>query len=200
MRRVAALVPLAAAVAMTVGCGVAFVEHVPAAEPTASPERLEGVTDPSDPSRLQTPYTAAEIRDGWVEGLEVVMRRWTPDGTVRERWTVVEADEAGCVTRIERLGPDGEPAGEPISGRSTWEELRRHASFPAERAQRRWVDRETALGALEGWIYTVEDPDAGTVTEFFFADRYPGAPAWMGVRAGDDVIMELEQVERRRVD
>lgn len=200
MRRVAALLPLIATSAVAVSCGVAFVGHAPAAEPTAAPERVAGMVDPADPSRLQTPYTSDEIRDGWVEGLEIVMRRWTPEGAVRERWTVVEADDAGCVTRIERLGPDGLPAGEPVSGRSSWDELRRHASFPAERAQRRWEDRETALGALEGWFYSVEDPDAGTVTEFFFADRYPGAPAWMRMRTGDDVVIELEQVQRGRAD
>lgn len=198
--RPAGSLAVVALVGAVVGCGVAEVERAHAAEPTAAPERVAGMVDPADPTRLQTPYTADEIRDGWVEGLEVVMRRWTPDGAVRERWTVVEADEAGCVTRIERLGPDGRPVGEPVSGRSTWDELRRHASFPAERAQRRWVDRETALGTFEGWSYTVEDPDAGTVTEFFFADGYPGAPVWMQVRAGDAVVMELEQVERSRVD
>jgi hypothetical protein len=200
VRRLAAVLPLVAAVAMTTSCGVAFVEHAPAAEPTAAPERVAGMVDPADPTRLQTPYTAGEIRDGWVEGLEIVMRRWTPDGAVRERWTVVAADEAGCETRIVTLDPAGEPAGEPTSGRSTWDELRRHASFPVDRAQRRWVDLETPLGELEGWFYTVEDPDAGTVTEFFFADGYPGAPVWMQVRAGDDVLMALEQVERRRID
>ena len=178
------------------GCGVADVDHVHAAESTATPERVAGVTDPADPTRLQTPFSADEIRDGWVEGLEIVMRRSGPEGSHRERWTVVAADDDGCETRIVRLGPDGLPAGEPMSGHSTWEELRRHASFSVERAQRRWVNRETPLGDLEGWHYTVEDPEAGTVTEFFFADRFPGAPVWMQTRSDGEVVVELEQIER----
>ncbi len=57
--------------------------------------------------------------------------------------------------------------------------------------------RETVLGTLEGWLYTVEDAGAETVTRFFFADELPGAPAWMETRQGGEVLMAVSQIARR---
>jgi len=54
------------------------------------------------------------------------------------------------------------------------------------------------MGDLEGWLYTVDDPDQGTVSELFFADALPGAPVQMTVRQGGQVVVELEQIARQR--
>ncbi len=147
---------------------------------------------------LERPFTAEQIRDEWVPGLRVLMRRSSPNTEVTERWTVVAADEEGVDIEFATLDENGEVAGEPRVQRSTWLDLRDHASFPAAFATREWVARSTQLGAFEGWLYRVEDPDTGTETEFFFVPELPGAPVHMKTVRGNTTIFELEQMARLR--
>jgi len=72
------------------------------------------------------------------------------------------------------------------------------ALFPADRTRREKVTRDTPLGELEGWLYTVENADAGTVSEFFFAEKLPGAPVHMRVTRDGEVLTEMTQIERHR--
>ena len=51
--------------------------------------------DPHDPSILMRPFSAGEIRDEWVPGFRLLMRRTFPEETRIERWTVVSADRDG---------------------------------------------------------------------------------------------------------
>lgn len=162
------------------------------------PEAATAADEANGEERLPTPYSADEIRDEWVEGFTVEMLRTVPDGEVRERWAVVAADDDGVDIRFNALDADGQPAGEGVVRHSSWEELRDHASFPADRAERERSTRETPLGVLDGWLYTVHDPDAGTVTRFFFADSLPGAPVWMEVTRDGEPELTLEQVKRSR--
>ncbi len=96
------------------------------------------------------------------------------------------------------VDPQGQPVAEPQRARSSWDELRDHALFPAADAERSRVTRDTHLGTLEGWLYLVRDPAAETVTRFFFSDRHPGAPIWMESRRGEQVLLEVTQIGRRR--
>jgi hypothetical protein len=150
------------------------------------------------PKILPHPFTAEEIRQEWVPGLVIFMRRTSPDGVFSERWTVLDADEEGV--NIEYVDTDGsfDPTGEPSTNRSTWIELRGHASFPEAHSTREWVSRSTALGELDGWLYQVADPAAVTVEEFFFAQSVPGAPVQMKISEGGTTIFQLEQVMRMR--
>ncbi len=147
---------------------------------------------------LPRPFTAEQIRDEWVQGLTLVMHTRAPDSETWERWTVVSADADGAEIEFRQIDAEGNPAGEPRLGRSSWIELRNHATYPAAAATREEVTRETALGPLEGWLYKVGDAASGGQTEVFFATDYPGAPFQMRVVQGGDMVMELEQVERRR--
>jgi hypothetical protein len=162
------------------------------------PTMVAATDEPTGEERLPTPYSADEIRAEWVEGFTVEMLRTVPDGEVHERWTVVAADDGGVDIRFNALDADDQPAGEGVVRHSGWEELRDHASFPADRAERERSTRETPLGDLDGWLYTVHDPEAGSVTRFFFADSLPGAPVWMQVSADGEPQMTLEQVKRSR--
>jgi len=152
--------------------------------------------DADDPALLPRPFTADQIRDEWVEGFEVTLRRTTLDGEARERWTVVAADADGVDIASTPLDEEGRPAGEPRVEHSTWVELRNHASFPAEQSTREAVTRSTLLGELDGWLYTVRDQKDDTVTEYFFATRYPGAPVQMRVELGGAPVMVMEQIAR----
>jgi hypothetical protein len=194
------MVVLTAALAV-VACGPARAPNTPPA--AAAP----GVVDaaPGAPSAdsegagiLPTPFTAEQIRAEWVEGFRLTMRRWAPSGEALERWRVVAADAEGVEIEFAVVDADGVVAGEPAIRRSSWTELRDHASFPAAAATRSRVSRSTALGELEGWRYAVTGPEAGTTSEFFFAESLPGAPVQMIAWQDGQKVFELEQLERVR--
>ena len=154
--------------------------------------------EPDDPSFLRRPFTADEIRDEWVPGFQLLMRRSFPESTRIERWTVVSTDDVGTEIEKATIADDGSVVGEPSVVRSTWVELRDHASFPAAHSNREWVSLSTALGDFEGWLYRVADPDSATVQEFFFVPSLPGAPVRMRVLEGETAVFELEQTARLR--
>ena len=154
--------------------------------------------DPHDPSILMRPFSAGEIRDEWVPGFRLLMRRTFPEETRIERWTVVSADRDGVEIEYASIADDGSVEGEPTIARSEWVELRDHAAFPAAHSTREWVSRSTALGDFEGWLYRVADPGAAVVNEFFFVPELPGAPVQMRILEGDETVFELEQAARLR--
>ena len=150
------------------------------------------------PDHAPTPFTAEEIRDEWVPGFRIMMRHTFPEKTMIERWTVVAADDQGVEIENAAIDDGGSVLGEPTVVRSTWVELRDHASFPAKHSTREWVSRSTALGDFEGWLYRVADPEAATIQEFFFAPELPGAPVQMLILEGESTVFELEQTARLR--
>ncbi len=182
---------IAVAVCTIAACGTdpSPVEvNAPAPAPSAEPA----------PAILEHPFTAEQIRDEWIPGLTLVMKTDSPEGGALERWTVVAAAAEGVEIRFQQIDAGGNPAGEPRVTRSGWAELRDHAKFPADRATREEVTRDTALGELEGWLYRVTDEAAGTVTEFFFATSLAGAPVEMRVTRDGQPVMALAQIERQR--
>jgi hypothetical protein len=166
--------------------------------PAPSPGGTE--VDPDDPTILVRPFTAEQIRDEWVPGLRLLMRRTTPDATRVERWTVIAADDDGADIEYATIADDGAVNGEPPVEHSTWVELRDHATFPASQSTREWVARTTGLGEYEGWLYRVADDSADTVQEFFFVPELPGAPVQMRILKGGTAVFELEQTARLRPD
>jgi hypothetical protein len=186
------VVIVTAAVMCVLGCGVdADGTTAPAAEPVP-------VAADAEPGILEHPFTADQISEEWTEGLEITIRRWTPDAEVFELWKVVRDDDDGVDIESAVLDRDSARVGETATHRSGWVELRDHASFPADRATREWVTRETALGELEGWLYTVSDPETPRVSEFFFAESLPGAPVFVHVLVDGEVVEIFEQIERNR--
>jgi len=150
------------------------------------------------PALLDRPFTAEQIRDEWVEGFQLRVRRWTADAEIVERWTVVRTDADGVDIESVVLDQSGSVAGETNVQTSSWVQLRDHASFPADRATREAVSRETPLGELQGWLYSVTDGKSGTVTEFFFAEALPGAPVFVHVLRDGEIVEIFEQVKRHR--
>jgi hypothetical protein len=154
--------------------------------------------DPDDPSILQRPFTADQIQEEWVEGFTLRMLRVTPEGESLERWTVVSATEEGAEIEFAEIDEAGEVVGVPTMAESSWAQLRDHATFPAASSNVEEATRETALGWLDGRLYTVRDDEAGTVTEYFFVDELPGAPVEMRTTRDGELVVGLRQVERRR--
>jgi hypothetical protein len=164
------------------------------AEATTAVPLLDSEVD----GMLPTPFTAEQIRAEWVEGFRLIMRRWALTGERLERWRVVAADAEGVAIEHATVDAVGAVVGEPATRRSTWAELRDHASFSTAVATRSRVTRSTALGKLAGWLYSVAGPEGGMTTEMFFADSLPGAPVHMTVWQEGEKVLELEQLERVR--
>jgi hypothetical protein len=173
-----------------IGCGTG--------DETATTPRPGVDLDPNDSSTLMQPFTADDIREEWVPGLRLLMRRSFPEDTVIERWTVKAADDEGADIEFAVIADDGSVEGEPSVVRSSWVELRDHASFPAAHSIREWVSRSTMLGDFEGWLYRVVEPDTTVINEFFFVPELPGAPVQMRIIEGETVVFELEQTARLR--
>ena len=173
------------AVAVTASCGRQELteDSVPAAQPVLDAG--------SEASTLPTPFTAEHIRDEWIVGFEVVMRRNGPDGEFLERWRVVDADLETVSIEGAVIDALGKPIGEPQVGRSGWTELRDHAAFPAERGVRLREHRSTALGAFDGWLYVIQDEEGEGVTRYFFADALPGAPLQVEAVVGDLSLIHI---------
>jgi hypothetical protein len=191
------LMCIAIAAILTGGCNKPpTTTQTPGSEATSPPVEI----DVGEAAILEQPFTADEIRDEWVPGLRLLIRRSSPDGEVLERWTVVAADDDGADIEYAVLDEAGQVVGEPQVQRSGWAELRDHASFPAAISSREWITRSTALGTFDGWLYSVQDDTIDTVNQFFFVPSMPGAPVYMRTVEGDDVVFELEQTARLRPD
>lgn len=170
-----------------------------AAPPPSAPSAPSaGAGAEAEVEKLETPFTAEEIRDEWIEGFTLEVRMSSPEGELLQRWTVVAADAEGVDIEYATLDAAGAVVGEPQVRRAAWTELRDHASFEAASATREEARRATSLGELDGWLYTVRDEAAGTVTEFFFARSLPGAPVEMAVTRDGEVLSTMSQVARRR--
>lgn len=166
------------------------------ADERTAPAFLEAQDEAAE--MLETPFTAEQIRDEWIEGFTVTIVRSSAGETRRERWTVVAADGDGADIEYAAIDDEGAVLGEPATARSTWNELHDHALFPVAAATREWTTRDTALGRLEGWLYRVNEEDPGTINELFFAASLPGAPVQMTTYDGGEPVSSLEQVARSK--
>lgn len=144
---------------------------------------------------LQAPFTPDQIREEWVAGLHLRLRRMTPDGQGEERWRVVEADADGCSIEFATFDDGGELTSKVVR-RSSWRQLRDHSVWPRAIAKRERGSHESRFGALEGWWYEVFNDASETTTRLFFADDMPGAPVWLQQTRDGEPVMELEQIER----
>jgi hypothetical protein len=166
-------------------------------DPVETPAE-ESPLDPEDPTVLRRPFSAEQIRNEWIVGLTLDIAITGSDGVSLQRWTVLEVDDLGAQIEYAVLDREGQPVGEPLVERTGWVELRNHATFPAEHSERQTVRRTTPLGDLDGWLYTVRNPEVGTTTEFFFASSLPGAPIQVVTTQGGEIVGELKQLARRR--
>ena len=179
------------------GCRTPDASDSEAGSPTESD--VAGAPESAPAGLLPFPYRAEQIRDTMTLGFEAETLMVDPSTRARQRWTVVAWDPEGVVIEYTPLDETGVPAGESVRSRSGWVELRDHASFPLVTSVRNRDTRSTDLGERTGWSYVVEDPKAGTVTTFFFADDFPGAPLWMQTRRGDEILMTMTQIRRSDV-
>lgn len=148
---------------------------------------------------LDTPYTAAQIRDALPEGARFQMRVTEAGAGVVIKDSVF-VDQTRRKTTVQATTLDGAGAiVESVRSTYTWVELQRHARFTVDQATRTRATIESALGTYEGWRYDIDEhtPDGATLhTQMWFADKLPGPPLRLVVGQGPDVVYEMEMLSR----
>jgi hypothetical protein len=140
------------------------------------------------PDHLPTPFSAAQIRDGCPVGRTIRIREESPGAEPSyRRIRFIEADADSALQEFQATDPDWRPIGDPVERRSTWLDLQRHASQPAQGTS---VDEEglgLPFGTFACWRYTVQTP--GSEIRFWFAKELPGMPVQIEERV-DGVVTE----------
>jgi hypothetical protein len=156
---------------------------------------------PPEAHRLQpdhhpTPFSAAQIRDGFVVGREVrsLIARAGEDPYVLARRNH-SADADTGVFEVWTETPDGERTSEPEQGASTFLELQGHASMPIETTTVEPVEIDVPMGRFDGLRYTRTDGDK--VDTFWFALARPGAPVRIESRVAGEVVFSSIAISER---
>lgn len=144
--------------------------------------------------RAPTPFTADEIRSGCPAG-RIIRMRVSEDGeeSFLRVSRFVSCDDSSAVLERSRQSLDGVALGEAHTDRVTWDELRAHASFPAEATTIEDETIPTAIGELDCLRYTVIDGEVEQV--FWFAKDLPGMPIHQLTRERGDVVTTASVVD-----
>jgi hypothetical protein len=155
---------------------------------------------------LPTPFSAAEIRDANPPGTErtylvsgggmgprIERGRFLPDEPGYGHFENSSADLAGAALEV------------ASEGRATWEELRRHAEFPAAEARRFEETCTVAAGIFDCWIYErVQQPAAPggppVLHRYAFARAHPGPPILYEMSQGGGLLYRMELIELNSVE
>lgn len=134
------------------------------------------------PDHLPTPFSAAQIRAGCPAGRTIRIREDAAGEEPSYRSIVFTGVDAETTTQeLQPTDADGRPVGEPMVGHSSWLDLQRHASQPADTTEVAEVALELPFGTFDCWLYTVLRPDAEL--RFWFAKELAGMPvqieAWV---------------------
>ena len=156
---------------------------------------------PAESHRLQpdhhpTPFSAAEIRDGFMIGREVrsltVRAGAEPYVHVRRD---MSADNDTGVYQVWTETPEGDRISDPEQASSTFLELQQHASMPADATSVERVAIDIPMGRFDGLRYTRVDGDA--VDTFWFALARPGAPVRIESRVRGEVVFSSTAISER---
>ena len=137
------------------------------------------------------PFSADQIRDASPAGRRYVFR---VDAVGEEpswsRTTFVESDEDGALLRIETWDLTRAPT---VSGesRQTWEELRGHALYPADRTEVTQGHHDSPLGPAKTSTYTLRDDAGGVQGRAIFATERPGPPLLVEIHGASGVVRRL---------
>jgi len=149
---------------------------------------------------LPTPYTLAQMRAGWAPGVALAFRiESAGKPTVVQRWEVVaHPDPDTAETAFTTFAEDGTTVvSERVVRPARLDDLRRHAEFPAPHTTVESVQLDTPMGKLDGWRYTVKNPDnAAEQTVFEFAASLPGPPVRMVKTVDGTAVHTMRMTER----
>lgn len=186
---------LVSAMAVTVFACSSSATPGPAAAPPHPAARPAPVA-PVDPDagRAPTPYTAAQIRDASRPGrtYEYLIER-PGELPVRRRLVFVVVTDQGATIATQQYDPHGKKVGAPEFQEATWEQLRRHASFPVEATTISEDRTDTPVGTFDCRRYAVVTTGAeGEERQiFWFAKELPGAPVEMHVERNGEIVSRM---------
>lgn len=157
---------------------------------------------PPDSHRLQpdhhpTPFSAAQINDGFMAAGEVRSRivRMGSDPYVHVRRNLSADGDIGTYeVWTETL--DGDRTSEPEQGSSTFLELQAHASMPVATTTIEPVEIDIPMGRYQGLRYKRVQGDM--VDTFWFALARPGAPVRIESQVGGKVVFSSTAISERR--
>ena len=157
---------------------------------------------PAESHRMQldhhpTPFSASQIRDGFVVGREVrsLTVRAGAEPYVHVRRNMSADDESG-VYEVWTETLEGDRISEPEEGSSTFLELQQHASMPVAATAIEPVEIDVPMGRFDGLRYTRVQGDM--VDTFWFALARPGAPVRIESRVGGKVVFSSTAISERR--
>jgi hypothetical protein len=145
------------------------------------------------PDHHPTPFSAAQIRDGWVIGREVrslIVRAGVEPYVLARRNISADAEAGVYETWTET--PDGERTSGPEQGSSSFLELQGHASMPVAATTIEPVEIAVPMGRFDGLRYTRIQGDR--VDTFWFAMARPGAPVRFEFRVGGELVFSSTEI------
>ncbi len=149
------------------------------------------------PDHLPTPFSAAQIREGCPPGRTIRLHEEVPGEAATYRLIrFTTADKESGVQELQATDENGAPIGELTLGTSSWLDLQRHASQPADATTVEEVVVALPFGDFDCWLYTVRRPDSEL--RFWFARDLPGMPVqieeWVeGSLAGRTTMIANDQ-------
>ena len=156
---------------------------------------------PAESHRMQpdhhpTPFSAAQIRDGFVVGREVrsLIVRAGEEPYVHVRRNISADGDTG-VHEVWTETPEGDRISEPEQASSTFLELQKHASMPVGATAIEPVEIDIPMGRFDGLRYTRLQGDR--VDTFWFARARPGAPVRIESRVGGSVVFSSTAISER---
>ncbi len=195
-----AQISIVLALGLVTACGGSAAD-VQATQVPSPPSSAAAAVDPSTQAIAPRPFTADQIRDAMPKG-QVLRFRMEGAGAAAtvEEWTVVAADAEGMTLASKVFAEDGALLRDEGEARSTWIELRDHATFPAAATTRTEGELDTPLGRLATWTYEVSKPgDDGVpvVSTFVFAKTLPGPPVLLTVTRQGQVVRRMTLLARK---
>jgi len=164
--------------------------------------------EPDAPDRLLSPYTADQIREACADGMVMGVcaeEKNKPAGMIVTKFSNGTATN---VTYRHEAYRDGVAPAAPRDTPTKWEDLRRHASFPADITTVAWTLTKGPLGERPCWMYRQLLPikqgaDGADLPQqvivFFMAEDLPGPPIRWEVWQGGERIAAYTQVTREVV-
>ncbi|MEZ4337914.1 MAG: hypothetical protein R3B82_14945 [Sandaracinaceae bacterium] len=143
------------------------------------------------------PFPAARIREATPAGRTYVFE-YRQGGRVRyERWVFAEVSPAGWVMDSTPVDESGATTGETERSEGTWEDLERHAHFPADATETTNAVLTLPLARFRCQLYTVtstDDDGRPVISRFWFATDLPGAPVRMVREVDGETVVEMQLV------
>lgn len=190
--------PMRTSVPLALGLLLAGCSAAPSATELPKPQAASAsaplpVPDP-EADKAPTPYTAAQIRDASKAGRTILfVMESPPKPSLRRRMRFLAVDDERATIANETLDDTGKPLGAAETATSTWEELRKHASFP--KASTTIVDAvaEVPAGSFPCKRYTVLEGTKKTTA--CFANDLPGPPVELIVEDDGKLVISMELVK-----